>query len=329
MISVERLENLSADLSFEAATIERVVRLIDVLDRLTKDKEIGNLFALKGGTALNLFYLGLDRLSVDIDLNYIGAEDRKTMLSHKKLIEQRLPRLMQTYGYQLIRDPRSEHAGEKWRFRYTSAYHRPGTIEIDVNYMYRIPFFGTVDRDSSALGGYVARNIRLVDLHEIAAGKIVAMAARSASRDLYDAWRLLHADGLDWQKIKLATLAIGAATRDLDWREASLAHYKYDINELRGKLLTVVKNDMFHGDGNPEAWCKRILGECQEQLAPMFDHDEREMAFLDALYENGRVDVDGLTADAATKRAIESFPALQWKALNIRNYKRGLTSLSR
>ncbi|WP_346658344.1 nucleotidyl transferase AbiEii/AbiGii toxin family protein [Bradyrhizobium sp. 147] len=50
---------------------------MDVLDRLTKDREIGHLFALKGGTALNLFYLGLDRLSVDIDLNYVGAEDRK------------------------------------------------------------------------------------------------------------------------------------------------------------------------------------------------------------------------------------------------------------
>jgi len=28
---------------------------------------------LKGGTALNLFLLDLPRLSVDIDLNYIGA----------------------------------------------------------------------------------------------------------------------------------------------------------------------------------------------------------------------------------------------------------------
>ena len=139
MISVERLEKLSNDLSFEAATIERVVRLIDVLDRLTKDREIGPLFALKGGTALNLFYLGLDRLSVDIDFNYIGAEDRETMLGHKKLVEQRLPRLMQSYGYELIRAPRNEHAGEKWRFKYVSAYQRPGTIEVDVNYMYRTP----------------------------------------------------------------------------------------------------------------------------------------------------------------------------------------------
>src|SRR5258708_22557911 len=113
MISVERLEKLSNELSFEAATIERVVRLIDVLDRLTKDREIGHLFALKGGTALNLFYLGLDRLSVDIDFNDIGAEDRKTMLVDKALIVKRLPLLMQSYGYQLIRAPPDEHTGAK------------------------------------------------------------------------------------------------------------------------------------------------------------------------------------------------------------------------
>jgi predicted nucleotidyltransferase component of viral defense system len=115
MISVERLEKLSNELSFEAATIERVVRLVDVLDRLAKDREIGHLFALKGGTALNLFYLGLDRLSVDIDLNYIGAEDRKPMLADKALIVKRLPLLMQSYGYELIRAPRDEHGPARSR----------------------------------------------------------------------------------------------------------------------------------------------------------------------------------------------------------------------
>ena len=37
--------------------------------------------ALKGGTALNLFVFDVPRLSVDIDLNYVGAEERETMLA--------------------------------------------------------------------------------------------------------------------------------------------------------------------------------------------------------------------------------------------------------
>jgi len=43
--------------------------------------------ALKGGTALNLFLLDMPRLSVDIDLNYLGA-DRDTMLADLPRVQQ-------------------------------------------------------------------------------------------------------------------------------------------------------------------------------------------------------------------------------------------------
>jgi len=38
-------------------------------------------FALKGGTAINLFYRDLPRLSVDIDLTYIPVQNREESLS--------------------------------------------------------------------------------------------------------------------------------------------------------------------------------------------------------------------------------------------------------
>ncbi|GLK72331.1 MULTISPECIES: hypothetical protein [Hyphomicrobiales] len=41
-------------------------------------------------------------------------------------------------------------------------------------------------------------------------------------------------------------------------------------------MLTVVKSDMFDKDGSPEAWCERVLAECQERLAPLFEHDSGE-----------------------------------------------------
>ncbi|MFC5283147.1 nucleotidyl transferase AbiEii/AbiGii toxin family protein [Pedobacter alpinus] len=46
------------------------------------DKE--NCFALKGGTAINLFYRPLPRLSVDIDLLYLPMEDRETSIANIK-----------------------------------------------------------------------------------------------------------------------------------------------------------------------------------------------------------------------------------------------------
>ena len=38
-------------------------------------------FALKGGTAINLFVRDMPRLSVDIDLTYLPIEDRPTSLA--------------------------------------------------------------------------------------------------------------------------------------------------------------------------------------------------------------------------------------------------------
>ena len=43
--------------------------------------EIEN-FALKGGTAINLFLRDLPRLSVDIDLTYLPLDDRSTALEN-------------------------------------------------------------------------------------------------------------------------------------------------------------------------------------------------------------------------------------------------------
>jgi len=39
------------------------------------------IFALKGGTAINFFLRGLPRFSVDIDLTYLPVNDRETALN--------------------------------------------------------------------------------------------------------------------------------------------------------------------------------------------------------------------------------------------------------
>jgi len=52
--------------------LQQVQLLIDVLPLIAKE----DVFALKGGTAINLFYRDMPRLSVDIDLTYLPVEDR-------------------------------------------------------------------------------------------------------------------------------------------------------------------------------------------------------------------------------------------------------------
>lgn len=54
-----------------AAQVQLLFRILPIL---AKEKA----FALKGGTAINLFYRDLPRLSVDIDLTYLPIADRDT-----------------------------------------------------------------------------------------------------------------------------------------------------------------------------------------------------------------------------------------------------------
>jgi predicted nucleotidyltransferase component of viral defense system len=62
---------------FPADNLEKVLRQRELLAELDKHTFLQGKLVLKGGTALNLFYLNLKRLSVDIDLNYIAHIERE------------------------------------------------------------------------------------------------------------------------------------------------------------------------------------------------------------------------------------------------------------
>ena len=118
--SLQTLQRLATDTGYQPGTLEKVLHLIDLLEEIAGDTFLRDRLALKGGTALNVFHLELDRLSVDIDLNYIGSLDRDVMLADRPQIEEALQRILAAGGYRVRRLP-EEHAGGKWIASYTSA----------------------------------------------------------------------------------------------------------------------------------------------------------------------------------------------------------------
>jgi hypothetical protein len=266
-----------------------------------------------------VFHLGLDRLSVDIDLNYIGALDRAVMETERPTVDAALNRLLASQGYNIRRQP-DEHAGGKWLSRYSSALGGNATLELDVNYMARQPLFGAARMESRPLGEMQASDVLVLDLHEIVAGKLVALVDRHAARDLFDARRILSIDGLDWSQIKAAVLAIGACGRR-DWRTMSVDAIKGDPRELRQKLAICLPRDHFAGKGDVDAWIEETVALCRERFAFLFDLTANEREFLDGILDRGEINSDLLDVAPEIRSHIDAMPMLAWKCQHIRKHR--------
>ena len=117
-------------------TLERVLRLIDVLEFINTDTFLKNKLALKVGTAINLTFFDYLRLSVDIDLHYVGSDDREQMIIDKSIIETKILNYMQESNMQYRSDKtKKTHALDSFVFNYSNLFNAIDMIKVEINYM--------------------------------------------------------------------------------------------------------------------------------------------------------------------------------------------------
>jgi len=156
---------------------------------------VGDCFAMKGGTAINLFVQDMPRLSVDIDVVYLPWQTpREQALQdiHQELaaIAQRLERL--GVPSRLIR---SKDLGDTKLI----AENDMSQVKVEVNVVFRGTVLPVVRRPLSAKTGDlfgVEFDIPMLDPDELYAGKLVAALDRQHPRDLFDVWQLFQTGGL-------------------------------------------------------------------------------------------------------------------------------------
>jgi predicted nucleotidyltransferase component of viral defense system len=156
---------------------------------------VGETFALKGGTAINLFVRDMPRLSVDLDLVFPDHTlPREQALQRiNEAIRDSVVRLKK-HGFQTYA-PATADTGE------TKLLVRQGAIEvkIEVNFVTR----GTVQPVRTASLTQKAREVRqadleipVVSLEDVYGGKLVAAMDRQHPRDLFDVMQLLAHEGI-------------------------------------------------------------------------------------------------------------------------------------
>lgn len=201
---------------------------------------------------------------------------------------------------------------------YTSALGRPAILEVDVNYLLRIPLWNPSPRESGEFLGNRAK-IQVLDDHELAAGKLAALLARNASRDLFDARQLLAEDTFDMDKLRLGFVVYGGINR-VDWREISTDAVTTTVDDVKRQLLPMLRQDIRPAPLDVQRWTSDLIEETRSLLSAVLPLADHELAFLDRLNGEGEIEASLLTADADLQQRITSNPGLQWKALNVKKH---------
>lgn len=321
MMTRSRLESVAMESGFRPVVVEKVLRLCGILRRLDSHPTTKGTWLLKGGTALNLLHLDVPRMSIDIDLNYVGAADREGMMEGRPGFEAALIAVCEREGCTVKRVP-SEHAGGKFRLRFTSVLGGTQNLEVDVSYVARVPLLGT-ERLATRFPKDEPVEVPTLPLLELAAGKFTALLQRSVPRDAFDAVNLLGLmpDLLENADFRLAFVCSIAGGRH-DPRELAPADPTPTKLAVRQQLIPILQQGVEASFLDPQTQCKRLEQELQGVAARLLNWSAAEREFLDRLHDRGVVQASLLHQSPEVQERILAQPMLLWKAQNVRRHRK-------
>ena len=274
---------------------QQVVLLLDVLPIVAKE----TCFALKGGTAINLFVRDLLRLSVDIDLTYLPVQDRATSLREVGSALERLATSIEG-KWSPVKVDRTAAEGQVFKLVVWRGRTR---VKIEVSPVLRgcvrEPAIRGVSPTVEAQFGYT--EVSVVHLHDLYAGKLCAALDRQHPRDLFDVQQLLENEGVDDGLIEVFLVYMLSSERPLaEMLSPSLQPITVTFEEqFRGMALTPVTVKEL------EDTRKTMIALIHERLT------ERQRLFL-LSFKRGEPDWGLLDLNG-----VAELPAVQWKLLNI------------
>ncbi len=299
---------LSIQADFSAASVEKVERLLEVLVALADDPLLRSVFALHGGTALNVFSDEVPRLSVDIDLMYVGEADVTAMQAARPAVDKRLREVLGKLGY-AVRGTNDEHSGQTYRLRYGDEY-----LKVDVSYLARVPMLEPQTRACSICAPSVSFTV--LDPRELLAGKVKALMERVASRDLFDLARIAAAapralDDVLTRALVLRAISTADSFPALQDPVAALSKFADPSAELIESLRFGLPADQ-----TPDF--SDLRDRVAEFLSPCSVPDGAEREYLRLLSEDSEYRPELLLSswsDVLARAKID--PVMQWKVQNL------------
>jgi hypothetical protein len=175
------------DSDFTAEAEEKATRTLEYLELLGTHPDVRGKICLHGGTALNLFVLYPERLSLDADLNFLGNGSAVDLEPDRIAVEDALCAVARELGYE-PRPGKPGHAGRTFKLLYQSQTSGGSEfLKVDLDFMNRVPLFDPVKAESTA--GIAHASFPINAPIEVVAGKLKALCERVVPRDLFDIGR--------------------------------------------------------------------------------------------------------------------------------------------
>ena len=316
-VSREFLRRAADDTGFPIAALEKVARLGELAGDIAKHPLLKDALALKGGTPLNLCFAPPQRMSVDLDYNYIHHLDREAMREERPSIEQAIVELVRRRGY-VAGTPTDEHAGRTFSLQYRSVDGPADLIKLDINYQMRLPLADIQTLSLWQPGGLDHVNVSVVSTLELLVGKVLAFFDRAAARDAWDVANL--------------PASIASTLERTDFRQTFLAlagmliHPPSVESEARiRRLITpeVVSQQlvpMLVGGAGVDP--TELVDRAWQRVSGLVELSAGEAKYFEQI-NAGTLDLALLFPDdprEATRLA--GHPALLWKILNVQKHKK-------
>ena len=307
--SKQYINEIAQKSGFLANNTEKVIRLLDVLKFIDEElNRISHQLILKGGTAINLIYTNLTRLSVDIDLDYVGSLEKEQTLKYRERILESLDNYMLKEGYSVSSKSRGSAILVSRTYAYINAYGNRDNIKVEINFIDRIHILPIVNRKINYFDKEVMIKAPLEE--ELFAMKICALIDRSKPRDLYDTFRLKN-DFLNLKKDKLRKLTLFYLSLDgiFELNENSFKGIEaVSQDSIKKELLPVLKkNEKF----NLEAIKQEVINFLQDLLVLTSDETKYLEEFSKGTF-NPSLLFDVCSAERAAKH-----PMVKWRINNI------------
>jgi DNA-binding Lrp family transcriptional regulator len=157
-------------------------------------------------------------------------------------------------------------------------------------------------------------NCNIVSFEELFAGKIKALFDRSASRDLYDVYKLSESSvKYDAKKLRKNLILFGI-TCDDDWRKKDFR----TIDEVNQKMIDEQLNPLLRTTELVDL--DKMKKVSKEFLSTLMNYEKNEYIFMNRFLDERIYEPEHLFSDSVQAQRLKQHPAVLWKLQNHRKY---------